>query len=128
MTKLGQRIKTLRKEQSMTQQEFAEIFSIGSKSRVSSYESGINNPDDDLKIKIADYFGVSMDWLLGRTNDRTGTITIKNSENKDSTGDKILRVLEEEGLIQPGGDVPDDIADDILEGLRTMAKLAKKKI
>jgi len=69
MSNLSVRIKELRKENKMTQDEFGKIFGIV-KSTVSMYENGHNSPDDDLKVKIADYFDVSLDYLLGRTNIR----------------------------------------------------------
>lgn len=127
MNQLGERLRLLRTESGMTQQAFADLFDIGNKARISSYEKGINAPDDDTKIRIAEYFGVSLDWLLGRTNDRSAT-KIKSSPNKVSPGERVLKILEEEGIIVPGGDIPDDIANEILDGLRAMAKLAKKKI
>lgn len=69
MSKLAIRIKELRKENNMTQDEFGKKFGIV-KSTVSMYENGHNSPDDDLKVKIADYFDVSLDYLLGRVNKR----------------------------------------------------------
>jgi len=69
MSKIGVRIKELRKENKMTQDEFGEIFGIV-KSTVSMYENGHSTPDDDLKSKMADYFNVSVVYLLGRTTKR----------------------------------------------------------
>ena len=67
MSKLASRIKSLRKEKDLTQEEFGKLFGIV-KSTVSLYESGKSTPDDETKKKIADYFGVSLDYLMGASN------------------------------------------------------------
>ncbi|SDD05060.1 helix-turn-helix domain-containing protein [Peptococcus niger] len=69
MATLGERIKSLRQENGLTQEEFGKKFGVA-KSTVSLYESGKSTPDDSLKVKIADHYDVSLDYLLGRTNDR----------------------------------------------------------
>ena len=48
-----------------TQGELAEILG-GKKSLVSNYENGYSTPDVYTLIKIADYFDVSLDELVGR--------------------------------------------------------------
>lgn len=73
MTSIADRIKELRLENQLTQEDFGKLFGIV-KSTVSLYESGKSTPDDDTKIKIAKKYNVSLDWLLGLTN-------IKNSCN-----------------------------------------------
>ena len=62
---LGERIKSLREHSELTQIELADMISI-SPSALAQYESGARNPSDDIKIKIADFFSVSVDYLLGR--------------------------------------------------------------
>jgi len=69
MNKIGQRIKQLRKENKITQEELGKMFGMV-KSTISLYENGKSNPDDEIKQKIADQFNVSIDWLLGRTDER----------------------------------------------------------
>lgn len=63
---IGSRIKQLREENGTSQLELAKIFNI-SNTALSQYESGNRTPSDDLKIKLADYFNVSLDFLMGRT-------------------------------------------------------------
>ena len=63
-TGLANRIKELRTELDLTQEEFGKLFGIV-KSTVSLYESGKSTPDDEIKKKIADYFNVSLDYLMG---------------------------------------------------------------
>lgn len=67
MPNLSDRIRELRKSADMTQQEFGQKFGVV-KSTVSLYESGKSTPNDEIKEKICEYFGVSMDYLHGRTN------------------------------------------------------------
>ncbi|NFL34448.1 helix-turn-helix transcriptional regulator [Clostridium botulinum] len=67
---LGNRIKTLRLEAKLTQEEFGKPYAL-KKSTVSQYESGSSRPDDELKKRIALDYNVSLDWLMGLTNVRT---------------------------------------------------------
>lgn len=66
---LGNRIKTLRLEANLTQEEFGKPYSL-KKSTVSQYESGSSRPDDELKKRIALNYNVSLDWLMGLTDIR----------------------------------------------------------
>ena len=65
---LNIRIKELRVSHSLTQVELAEKLSV-SKQAVSNWENNNIQPSIDMLLKIADYFGVSTDYLLGRNND-----------------------------------------------------------
>lgn len=49
----------------MTQQECANIFSVKLRAW-QTYEQGVSEPKFDMLVKIADYFNVSLDYLLGR--------------------------------------------------------------
>ena len=67
MRMIGERLLDLRKEAGLTQDDLAAILSIN-KHSISSYERNINEPPDEIKIQIAEYFGVSVDYLLGITD------------------------------------------------------------
>ena len=64
MATLPERIKELRKNAKLSQQEFGALFGMA-KSTVSQYESGRNTPNDEIKMAIAKYFDVSLDYLVG---------------------------------------------------------------
>jgi len=64
---LGNKIKYLREKNNLSQKELAKILNIAN-STLSQYESDVRVPSDDIKILIADYFNVSLDYLLGRPN------------------------------------------------------------
>lgn len=63
---IGERLLDLRKEAGLTQDELAKILSIN-KHSISSYERNKNEPPDEIKMQIAKFFGVSVDYLIGLT-------------------------------------------------------------
>lgn len=58
------RLKTLRKKKNLKQDELASLLNI-SNSAISSYERGLRTPDFELLIRMAKFFEVSTDYLLG---------------------------------------------------------------
>lgn len=65
---IGQRIKQLRKENGLTQQQFADQIGI-SMNFLSKIEPGMKIPSIDVFVEIAVQFGVSLDWvIMGRDN------------------------------------------------------------
>ena len=79
---LGNNIKYLREKNNLSQKELANILNIAN-STLSQYESGDRVPSDDIKIKIADYFNVSLDYLLGRTSNPNKTLVSIEEEFED---------------------------------------------
>jgi len=63
---LGDRIKLLRENRELSQLELAKILDVGNSS-LSMYESNTRKPDYEVIKKIADYFNVTTDYLLGLT-------------------------------------------------------------
>lgn len=63
----AQRLKALRQENNMLQQDLAQHLKV-SKSTVSGWEVGRNQPDYDILIELSILFGVSVDYLIGRRN------------------------------------------------------------
>ncbi len=64
------RLKQLRKEKGVSQIRLAMDLNL-SQNTISRYETGVREADYETLIKLADYFGVSVDYLLGRTDDPT---------------------------------------------------------
>ncbi|MBR4212127.1 MAG: helix-turn-helix transcriptional regulator, partial [Oscillibacter sp.] len=59
------RIKEARMARGLSQKDFAAIVNIAPNT-LSQYETGKREPDLKTLSKLADYFGVSVDYLLGR--------------------------------------------------------------
>lgn len=67
------RIKDLREDIDLKQSELAEIINT-SQQNLSNYEQEKSSPTKEIWIKLANYFNVTTDFLMGRTNN-------PNSEN-----------------------------------------------
>lgn len=71
MVTFGKRLKELRRNRQLTQEELGNILKVTNVA-VAKWESDNRFPDKDLLIQIADYFNVSIDYLLGRTEHPQG--------------------------------------------------------
>ena len=60
----SEKLKKLRKEKKVTQEQLAQIIGV-ERSSIGKYETG-TQPSTDIMKRIADYFGVTVDYLLGR--------------------------------------------------------------
>lgn len=85
------RLKELRKKAGISQKELAETVGV-SYASLSSYENGSGGkiPSMEIVIKIADYFNVSIDWLLGRD---TKKFVSRESTDKTELYNAILTVM-----------------------------------
>ena len=68
---IGAKIRLLRKEKRVTQEELAEYLHISSQA-ISKWETGASSPDIDLLPKLAIFFGTSLDNLLDYDQSRVG--------------------------------------------------------
>ena len=66
---LNQKLIELREEAGITQEELANRINVG-RSTISGYENGTTQPSYAVLILLADYFGVNLDYLFGRTDIR----------------------------------------------------------
>ncbi|MBM6750957.1 helix-turn-helix transcriptional regulator [Mediterraneibacter glycyrrhizinilyticus] len=62
-------IRNLREDNDKTQQEIADYLNI-KQTTYSKYELGKINIPIEVFIKLADYYGVSLDYLVGRSKNR----------------------------------------------------------
>lgn len=69
------RLRELRLKSGLSGEEFGKLFGV-SKNSVSVWERGRNYPNQEILEKIADYFDVSLDYLMGRTDIKKPIIDI----------------------------------------------------
>ena len=79
MVDLGKRLKELRIQNNMTQQQVADRIWV-SKAMISSYELATRTPSYEVLIKLSKLFGVSTDYLLGVDRERTINISSLNEK------------------------------------------------
>lgn len=61
------KIRDLREDRDLNQTQIAEMLGM-SQTGYSKYETGENDVPTEVLIKLADFYGVSIDFLLGQTN------------------------------------------------------------
>lgn len=84
----GTVLRQLRKSHNLTQKELGLRIGL-SKAVISKYENGIGYPTFDMLIQIADYFGVTTDYLLGVEKNKT--IDVSNlSETQIETLQRLI--------------------------------------
>ncbi|MBC3795897.1 helix-turn-helix domain-containing protein [Acetobacterium paludosum] len=99
MSTFGTRLKRLRINRDMTQQDFAEHFDLN-KSSISKYEKDKNLPENQLLVEIADYFDVSVDYLLCRTDNPTSLNDAKlKSEGSLNSTEQLTKPMEMKDLL-----------------------------
>ena len=60
----GDRLTKLRQEKHLSQRELGEIIMVSGYT-ISAYELGRSDPNDDIKVRLARFFDVSVDYLVG---------------------------------------------------------------
>lgn len=68
------RLKELRTEKNLTQEEVAKEIGT-SQTNIGRWEKGLNEPSSSFVVKLANFFEVSTDYLLGRSDD-FGNVTV----------------------------------------------------
>lgn len=82
---IGKIIAELRMDRNMNQEDLAAILNI-SRSALANWESGNRRIDIETVVIIADFFGVSCDYLLGRTKHKYN-FALENEKNVDAIMD-----------------------------------------
>ena len=82
------RIKDLREDRDMRQSDLAAATGIDQRT-ISNYETGKTSPDAYALIKLADFFDVSIDYLVGRTS-----VDYSSNNKRISKIDAIIKDLE----------------------------------
>jgi len=101
----------LRKKKAMTQKQLAGILGID-QTAVSNWERGKGLPDNSNQLKLADYFNVSRDYLLGRDSSDGPPLTLEIS-NID-----LISHAEKNGLS----------IEDLMEFIDFVNKIKQKKV
>ena len=94
---IGERLKTLREEKGWSQADLAKKLDI-SRMTVNYYEAGKRTPDVDVAIKATELFGVSADYLLGRSSFRNDEEKQQANKTLSDLGKMINQVGDETSI------------------------------
>lgn len=86
---IGSRLKLLREELGLKQEELAQRLSI-SPSSIGMYETDKREPNSEIIIKIANFFNVTVDYLLG-------TSDIRNNNIENNAYFRVMQSAKEKG-------------------------------
>ena len=121
----AERLKELRSARSLMQKDISRIFNV-SMGAVGNWESGKRIPDVETLIRIADYFGVSVDYLIGHDLPDTASrpaisaedLRLLSAYHADPVAQiAINRIL---GLPEPSPAGEQDPAEDVVQTLLRM--------
>lgn len=113
------RLTSIRKKREYTQQRVADYLGI-TRPAYTAYERGTRQPDFNTLIRLADFFEVSTDYLLGKSND----------ENKLSINSRLSLSKEEMKIFEELKKHPilfHDLSSDPEKKIKELIKLQKAK-
>ncbi|MDK0626420.1 helix-turn-helix domain-containing protein [Clostridium perfringens] len=102
MDNFSKRLKQLRNEKGLTLDELKDALGT-TKATLSRYENGLREPKIDFANKAANYFNVSLDYILGVSDVRE----INELSTNESLAQKLLAELEENNIEFTQEDIPD---------------------
>ena len=76
------RIRDLREDKELKQSELAEIIKVAQRT-ISDYETERTEPSKEIWIKLAEFFEVSTDYLMGKTNNPSTDNFTEGMEEED---------------------------------------------
>ena len=96
---LPERLKRLLQSMHLSQEQVARLLGVD-RSTISSYESNVRQPPLDTLSRIADVFGVSTDYLLGRTSDLSFGLFDLSGEDKALLNQMASKLMEKNRRIR----------------------------
>lgn len=119
MDTLGSKLKKLREENGFTLEYVAKHLKT-TKTSIGRYEKNDREPKSEMITALADFYNVSTDYLLGRTDKRNLHIEEKPKLDKGVTTIAARRININE-------DLPDDAIDKINEYIQMVEMMYKNK-
>lgn len=124
MVKYGDRLRSLRENLGLSQKELADRLNIN-RSTYARYETSSTQPDYDILDALANFYDVSVDYLLGRTN----SYQTQTKEERDIA--KRLKQFEaelenSEGLAFDGEPMSDEAKDSLKESMELLFRQTQR--
>lgn len=119
-----ERVQYLAKNQGLSVRELGNKLNIGP---TTLYKWKKQTPKSDILIKVADYFGVSTDYLLGRSNDKYD-LSPQEKIDIGVEAEKMMKGLNDEGSINFYGEpMSEEDKETTLAALNLLMTINRKK-
>lgn len=93
MFNFGTHLKSLRQSQNITQKQLAQLIN-ASERGIQRYELNESKPTYDILIALADFFNVSLDSLVGRTNSNNLNTAAENNPILSEKQEKLIQLFD----------------------------------
>lgn len=120
----SERLVQLRKEKGIYQADLANALNI-EQGAISHWEKGRRTPDKDMLILLADYFDVTVDYLLGRSDNKNPSNGLHTKTITDEDGYSI-EIKTEVPFSELSKDKQQDLIDTAMEKLFEVKKEIKE--
>lgn len=107
---VSDRIRKLRESTGMSARKFATAMNI-KYTTYYGYETGTREPGSEFIVRIAEYFNVSTDYILGIEAKKSPEPVETDTEDTEDTETWLTNLLVDRGYINPGEDISDRDAD-----------------
>ena len=123
------RIRELRKQHKITMKQLGEVIGVA-ESTISQYETGKREPDNETLLRLGEYFGVSVDYLLGAAVQKETPPALTKKDERDI--EKILaaarsQLESQEGLMFDGDPASPEAIESILAAMELGLQAAKQR-
>lgn len=105
------KLKEFRRARKLTQEEVADFLGIPMKT-YQNYEREVREPDSEVLCKLADFYGTTLDALIGRTPDRSDieNMLLTMFRSMDAKGqDRLLEIADD--MVRSGKYVKKEVQD-----------------
>jgi len=116
----AKRLEKLRHEKDLTHQQMADMLGI-TRQAYGNYELAKREPDIKTLKVLADFFNVSLDYLLGKSPVRS------SPDHDEPTYTEIEDVIKQEDLQFNGAPLNDEDKEDIMEFIKVVLRINKKR-
>ena len=99
--------------------QLGEVLDLA-ESTISQYENGKRQPDNETLLRLGEYFGVTVGYILGVEEQKAPALTEKDARDIAKTLEKLMDQLDSSGDIMFDGD---PISDEARESIRSAMKL-----
>ncbi|WP_445952179.1 helix-turn-helix domain-containing protein [Thermodesulfitimonas sp.] len=113
-SELARRLKELQESRGLTRREVAQGAGIDY-TAYNKYEAGLRGVKPDTLVRLADFYGVSVDYLLGREKSPNDAETIRR-----------IRIREGIEMALRAAEIPEDAREEVARNIESIIEMTKK--